>query len=55
MRVVRTEGGPAWLTVGFLIACLVALLGILGMLGVVPYTPLVIFALLTGLAVAIIL
>jgi hypothetical protein len=50
MRISQT--GPAWVTIGALIAIVVLLLAILGMLGVLPESPLVIFGLFAALAVA---
>jgi hypothetical protein len=40
------------LTLGSVIAILVVLLGVLGMVGVLPSTPVVVFGLITALAVA---
>jgi len=46
------QGGPAWATLGALVAVAVALLAVLGLVGVLPFTPVVIFALVLALAVA---
>lgn len=40
------------LTIGAVVAIIVVLLGILGMLGVMPFTPVVVFGLITALGVA---
>jgi hypothetical protein len=43
------------MSVGSLIAVLIVLVALLGALGVVPFTPLVVFLLILGLAAALVL
>jgi uncharacterized membrane protein YbaN (DUF454 family) len=43
---------PPVVTIGWVIAVLVLLLGILGIVGVLPSTPVVVFGLISALAVA---
>jgi hypothetical protein len=50
MRVTQT--GPAWVTIGAIIAILVLVIAVLGVLGVVPDTATVVFGLIGALAVA---
>lgn len=44
--------GPTWLTIGAIIAVIVLLLCILGLVGVLPDSPMIVFGLIGGLALA---
>lgn len=49
---VGTNPNTTWLTIGFVIAILVAIIALLGVIGVVPMSAQVVFGLILALAIA---